>query len=310
MDVQGLIHVTEVIKRIDRETLRSVLPVIDWDIFSKYPTKRFPSYVYKTKAFAHFGFFVDLLIRLILYSTYPDKCDISAVSEPELSLFLAISDQRKKWTDLVPEAVELTKIPGDSNLPNFSEWPKSAWSLLGKIGKDIKNNFQNVKSTIVFNSELTNEFIQGHPDLIWSGTIIDIKSISKPSTSCEYHLAQVAAYAMLKDLTCNNSSKARTNTIGLYYPLQDDPMVVFDISQWNSSTFGKYLKEAINGPNIDLSVKSTKSRAQKTQEAIIKNICDSVSESKDVSLFRSMFTFGLPLILVFILKDVQNLRIL
>ncbi len=310
-------HVSEVVKAIDKNVIRNLLPSrIRWEAFATLPTKRFPAYVYKTKSMAHFGYFVDLLVRCILYQEFPHLCDLSRLSEsPELLLFLAISDDSGEqssrtsgavgWRKLVPQMVEMTRIPGSPGLPDVMPPTQKDWSLFNKFVTDVRKNFAQMASIpgekIVFGEEILSDRIQGHPDLPWSNGVLDIKTISKPSTNAEVHFAQAAAYAALR-----REKGIRTDYIGLYYTLHANPLVTCDIREWDEKPFLNAMRQMatrIQNPETQMAVsilegselsKQKQKRVLKLIQSMTNNLQLSASDSPELSWFRSCFAQGLP----------------
>jgi len=127
------------------------------------------------------------------------------------------------------------------------------WGLFAKLERDIKFVFSDMaevgESKIYFNTELSRNRIVGHPDIVWksfldeedstkvSYGVVDIKTVRKPETNCRSHMMQVCAYAGL----LKNEGK-KVDYIGIYYPLQKNPLVLFDLDpDWDHVAYLDFL---------------------------------------------------------------------
>ncbi len=249
--IESSIHVTDILRMSAEQELGPLLPnSICWEHFD-LPTQSFPRVVYDNNASSHFGYFADLLLRLQLHCVYPNLCDVSRSDELEQIIFAqAMSKGKDGWKEFVTDMIKHTGWSLPSDLANWNCQISRVWSLFSKFARDIGQAFinlsENPETTIPFNVELFNgsgiEEIQGHPDIIWYGPshngIIDIKTVRKPSTNCVCHMAQVCAYAaMLKE------QGKQINYIGIYYPLQKEPMVLFNLPEsWDHLSYLSFLK--------------------------------------------------------------------
>ena len=268
------VHVTEVIKNIDDDELLLFLPQsIDWNMFN-LPTQSFPSWVYKSgsNAMSHFGLMIDLLLRVQLYCSHPELCNITSCTEEEQIISLeALSDGGKHgWKKAIPAIIRATGTDISDDV--------EAWSLFSKLHRDFMFFFGELSSEnqdkVHFGMELVQGYIQGHPDIVWnygpsesgssesggpsengpsesgsgesdgpsesggpSYSVVDIKSVMKPSTNCVAHMAQVCSYAALL-----LSQGKKVDYIGIYYPLQKSPVVLMELDpQWDHKPLLDYL---------------------------------------------------------------------
>jgi hypothetical protein len=220
MDTQRVLQVLER-KRNEGKDITTLCPTFDKNVFTKYETQKFPVWVYKQKLMSEFGIFTENLIKYYLIKEYPDSIDKSRCTP----VFLQIVEMNPR--EAVNMLMILSGLPGDKNV-NIS--------LLTKIRRDIKETFgPSIKDgyIIVLDFEVGNDKIVGHPDILWTRGkdvgIIDVKTVSKPSTNYEKHLQQISAYAALM-------GKAGANVFyfGFYYPLHKNPAMIMEIPVgWN-----------------------------------------------------------------------------
>lgn len=271
------VHVTEIIKSVSDEDLLPLLPQsIDWNMFN-LPTQSFPSWVYKSgsNAMSHFGLMVDLLLRVQLYCNDPELCNISGCTEEEQILSLeALSDGDKHgWKKVIPSIIRTTGTDISDDV--------EAWSLFSKFHRDFVFFFGELSSEnqdkVHFGMELVKDYVQGHPDIVWnyggesaSYSVVDIKTVMKPSTNCVTHMAQVCSYAALL------LSQGKTvDYIGIYNPLQKSPVVLMELDpQWDHKPLLNYLNnKAISRSNPS----DTTTNSDTTTPDIISECVDIIS---------------------------------
>jgi deoxyribonuclease-4 len=273
----GIFKVSDIVREADSKSLKKVLPRVEWKLFKDYETKRFPKCVYENKCFAHFGFFVDLLIRCVLYQEFRESCDIS--QSPEQSVLQKIASGTS-WRNLLPEMVNISRIPMEPSLPE--KLPGSIMSLLNKIARDTKIMFENIKDKLMFSKEIISGNIMGHPDVFDSESVVEFKAISKPSTNGRLHFAQVASYAaLLRD------KGMKINHISIFYALHKEQKIVLDIKDWDhkplltllSSTASKMgnsnFSPLLGGEEYN---KAKKTKANKQMMAIENSPCNTEEE--------------------------------
>lgn len=247
MDIEDLPRVLECLRMAEEKNidLLPLTPQIDMSIFEKYPSEKFPAFVYKSTGNSSFsdrssgfGILVESLIQYFLINDFPqfvvrNRCD--------------------------PDFIELCKKPIKEVLPvllvmsRFSINTEINWSLINKIRRDLKTTFSPYFEKgylLVLCYEINDSKVVGHPDLLLvrdlivddkrvkEVNVIDIKAVAKPKTNASAHYKQISAYTALLA-----NKGATVVSIGLYYPLQKQPYLRIMLPKdWDHTPLLEYLR--------------------------------------------------------------------
>lgn len=163
--------------------------------------------------------------------------------------------------------------------------PGSLMALFNKVARDAKALFENIvkdpKEKFVFNDEISKGIIEGHPDVYYNIGVVEIKCISKPSTNCVDHFAQVSSYAALL-----REKGLKIEQICIFYALHKEQKILIDISDWDHKPLlnlltktAENMKEesvSIMGSNGNMARLSAK--VVKMKEAIDNSPCNTHEE--------------------------------
>jgi hypothetical protein len=225
--------------------------------------KRYSPFVYSTKSFSLMGMQMDYLLRKALRSTL--DCEFDLGVEPALAKIEAItsSSLRKSlrkdvtkyqdfgsWTRVVRESFRLSNLIIETK---FTEDDLISYMpTITNILRDVTtswNDFEVLKSKVVrYNVVCGDELITGHPDIVTDSCILDIKNVTKFTSMAESSILQVLAYyALMKPVD------DKLKYVGFVLPMQRY-VVLYDLSDWDSSLFRTYLRRRARRIRIDTKV--------------------------------------------------------
>ena len=196
------------------------------DVFS---VKKYPPFVYQSRAFDHFGLLVDYLVRGALRIN--GKLDVFDEQNNE-GIYYTTSNLNE-----MAEAARLI-VKDIYGTETFSkEEIQSYISTLVNITKSLMVNWReyNLTGLTLYNAKLTFESIQGHPDIIIGDTVLDIKMTGSFRKMKEESYLQILIYWAISECT----------TVGLVLPNQR-LVVVADLSEISKSSFRHILANLPN----------------------------------------------------------------
>ncbi len=262
-----MLHVREIIKEL--AYCRLIRDQIIPNIFNEsLPSKRYPKFVYERKSFDHFGLFCDYLVRKIMSQYYDTSSCL--YSPPD-----------KTWQDDLYNIYEIT-----SNMYNYEKMDKNSLYKYINFFKAIEKYIKSYdKDEYLFDQEWCYESIQGHPDIISSNIIYDIKTTTKFQSMREETILQLLSYYCL----CKTNLLNHT-IVSVILPMQKKT-ILYDLSEWNWLPFLNLLEEAAQSKTlriitplefynlVDMVNEDIGSHISKTDNIClsIKNYCDSRS---------------------------------
>lgn len=233
--------------------------------------KRYPPFVYSSQDFATFGMIMDYVVRAGLKNKLTDDLairqfmpNIVSHSEPALNNPRCTGDP-----NVYQHMVNTMQTYSSSK--NMNDIAKSsinlAWCMLGTSPYTIQDIYSYVPSmvntvkdlavrwqtyenylgyNIQYNATITYQNIQGHPDILTDTAVLDIKTTSSFKGMAEYSCMQVLAYyALLKASNPNTTVRY----VGFVLPMQRE-IYIFDVSNWDSSSFLNVLLESANPTQV------------------------------------------------------------
>lgn len=194
-----------------------IIPNLD-DCFpaEAFVMKKYPSFVYQSKAFDHFGMLVDYLIRGAL--RIQGKCDVfdEQMSDELYYTTTNLNEMAESARQIVSRMYDnevFTKAEIQSYIPTLVNITKSLMIDLTKY---------ELTGLMMYNAELTYQGIQGHPDIIVGDAVLDIKTTSSFTKMKEDTYLQILIYWAISEC----------NTVGVVLPNQR-LIAVADLSECN-----------------------------------------------------------------------------
>lgn len=233
---------------MDYQRVRTIIPILNYetllsngvipDLDECFPAeifevRKYPPFVYKTRAFDHFGLLVDYLVRgaLRIQSKYE-------IFDEHLN------DNIYHTTNNINEMAEAARLIVDQiyGTSSFTKAEIQSYvPILVNITKSLMTGWEqfNLNGLVMYNSELTFQSIQGHPDIIVGDTILDIKTTTSFAKMKEESYLQILIYWAISECT----------TVGLVLPNQR-LVVVADLSEIDKSFFRTILTNVPSLLNI------------------------------------------------------------
>lgn len=194
--MESYVRVRNIIPKLNYKSLirDDLIPDLDTcfppDVFV---IKKYPPFVYQSKAFDQFGMLVDYIIRGALRI------------QAKLEVFDQNHDDTTYYTsnnlNAMAEAARQLVIEMYQSEPFTKENIQSYVPMLVNITKEIMNcwNAFDLNGLVMYNSELTQRHVQGHPDILVGDTILDIKTTSSFKSMKEETYLQILSYWALSD---------------------------------------------------------------------------------------------------------------
>ena len=227
-----LTHVRDAISHLSYPGLvaEGIIPDIaqHWTIIaSEYPKSSYPVFVLKNKEYSQYGYFIDLLMRKMLFDTFPGRIDLKQSRDQNLYT------QAKNWKDSVlPYATQFLSSPEAINrsfgsLTNIFKW------LIDTIPKlDI------TPSPIILAPEYNFDTLTSHPDLLVGSKVCDFKHTISWDKMEEKTILQLLSYfAILRALGYE------VNHIVVLLPVTKQTLL-YDLSIWSPDSFLERLLSA------------------------------------------------------------------
>lgn len=194
--------------------------------------RKYPPFVYKSKAFDHFGMLIDYLIRGALRIN--GKFDVFDENYKDETYYTTnnlnqMAEAARLIVNQIYNAEPFTKAEIQSYIPILVNTTKALLSDFNKF---------ELEGLLMYNSELTLGDIQGHPDVIIGDTILDIKNTSSFVKMKEETYLQILCYWAMSDCT----------TVGIILPIQR-MVTVTDMSQIPKTKLQRILTENLFVPN-------------------------------------------------------------
>jgi len=230
--------VTDSLLDYDRLVKKGLIPDLFADMAKDETlakTYRYPPFVYKTKGYASFGLFIDLIVRLALRDLVPGPFDFGSAED----LF---RDERP-WIKLIKEAYEEMnrEVPLDFTYADFvtfiPQLQKIIQALVSEWGR-----YDQLTGPVRYNVALTDleHPIEGHPDVVTAETILDIKNSASFLKMAKTSILQVLAYF---SLASNQGLKIRY--VGFILPMQRQ-IILYDLADWGFQGFyAAFLKASV-----------------------------------------------------------------
>jgi deoxyribonuclease-4 len=308
-------RVTEVIKKLSYDKLVKDNIIPDLLSLLTVESRKYPPFVYKNQSFSLFGMLMDYFVRKGL-RTLPDST-IDLGLDPLLELMNDISE-----TDAIQCAIDLELYQQDDTSLNKCVtaihrmvqlmYPRDLHFCdkdivgfiprLNNIIKGLRDQWikKNVDRNISYNVEYEYENISGHPDIVNTNTILDIKNTCSFKTMGKSACLQIMAYYALYIAQHGNedkkeSKKSKDNVeenkiyrIGFVLPMQSK-IKVFNVKAWDPSNYLHALLEVSNNNSLDndlvlLVFDGCQIATRKGQDLFVRyNIGSHVSKKKNIA---------------------------
>lgn len=238
----GPIRVSQVIDQLHYPSLvdRKILP--DLRPFVKKGIKRYPRWVYQELKkelgqynFSCFGIFIDCLIRKIISETIPVNW---GESDGSVDPLVNYREANLTWQQIAyPTFLHLLKSYKHEAYISLEIFNK-AQKFLQKMAATFRMAFMNCQgSEVSFNQEFIHLNLAGHPDIVTSNSVIDIKTVTSFKSKAERHFLQILSYAAIM-----RKAGRTVNYAGILLSMQGDLWMV-DLRNWKSDSFLKILLE-------------------------------------------------------------------
>ena len=209
---------------------------------SNPPTKRYPPFVYSSNNYPFFGMLWDYIIRASLRINLPEKIDLGIdpvtsiiPSLPDSEMLLALDSLHTYQTSTNINLIASSSLSLTSYLFGLSPYsPKDIQSYIGTIINTMKELMlkwslysKYLSGPILFNSEYSHSLFSGHPDIVTSSSVLDIKSsasfLKLAKSSC---LQILAYYALIKP------TSPSLQYVGFVLPIQRD-LLLYNVGLWD-----------------------------------------------------------------------------
>lgn len=260
MDKSNLIFVTmirtrAIIKRLSHDDLvkSGIIPDLT-QIINQSPStvavKRYPPFVYAAKDFPFFGMLLDYIIRAAFRVSLKQPFDLG--QDPTIEIIQALEDDKLlsavtslnlyetsiNMTDIVRSSLTLTSILYGNCPYSLQDLDKYVPTLVNMM-KELVNKWtmhaKYLEGHIRYNTEYTHNKFSGHPDIVTTNCVLDIKTTGSFSKMSKDSSLQVLAYyALMK------STSPSLEYVGFVLPMQRE-LTLYNVSAWDPSQYLKLL---------------------------------------------------------------------
>ena len=279
---------TILLKHIPYRSLVSKRVVPKWDNYINNDFRSYPNWLHKTikpvmgqqATYCYFGLLMELFVRRA----------ISQVANVNWGSGDPVEAQNPNtsWSHLCCLFFgQVQKIS-----PSFFVGPW--WDSIEFFTKQIFSNFTDIRYNVELSYEFNDFVWTGHPDIMGSGWIIDVKTATKFKTHTPQAWIQILSYACLARL-----QNIVINQVGILLPLQQQ-IIMIDISQWDHRPFAelvnnvvsKFLKEKISSVIHQQTISTQISQACQGVGYTIGKNHDSKSLNLDQALTVALDRYG------------------
>lgn len=180
-----------------------------------YP-KKFPIWVHLNNYYSAFGLYIEFMVRKFIQEVQPNADFGFNNEENNQEWCQKFSNKNVKWSDIARETLQLC-----CELQITNEMWKQTLSVLEYIEDSVKEFFKSSKDHIRFGVEYTYETIQGHPDIVTSSMILDVKTTLNFRQMMDASFLQILSYLTLARANGENPSH-----IGILLPLQKSILLI------------------------------------------------------------------------------------
>ncbi len=272
MAAHNTIRVRQITDRLDYHSLvkHGIIPDIRKMIPSSVATsskRKYPPFVYANESYSYYGVMIEFILRRSIARAFNVDVNLDPMSlghdNAHVVIQYSTADSMEDITllsNVLTALVTGTEAYPEDSLKVMVRTYTIITSKLIKMLKDATTE------GIQFDQELAYGHVMGHPDIISTSTIYDVKNTIQFCKMSESAYCQTLAYFAL-----SRKSHPRVTSIGLILPMQCS-IIIHDLSGWDSS---KYLG-VVTG-------KTTIPRTQPTDTTHITFAGRHISKGKDIS---------------------------
>lgn len=229
-------HVRELIQSLSYGNLieSKILPDLRLFVINRHTQKPkiYPYWVHTSKMYATFGLYIDYIVRKMIANCVKDVnfgCD-SLIEDVEF--LFKYQNPKIMWHDIARETLVI--LLKRENMDVTDEMWIQTENVLNFIQSSITNMFIDT-SHICYNIEYTFEHMQGHPDIVTSEAIYDIKTTINFQQMIDESFLQILCY-----LTLARANGFNPSYIGILLPLQKS-LLQIDTHNIDTSQFLSFL---------------------------------------------------------------------
>lgn len=243
-----MIRTRAVIERLSYDSLvkEGIIPDV-YSMIVQSPTgmaaKRYPPFVYSGKDFSFFGMFWDYVVRAGLRMNIPGvELGIDAYTqivqtlpdEEMLQLMMKISsyENSNNMNDIATSSLVITSAVYGTNPYSLTDIQGYVPTMVNVIKELIARwNTYQLTGPVKFNTEFVHGQFSGHPDIVTSNVVLDIKTTASFGKMAKEACLQVLAYyALMKPTT------PALQMIGFVLPMQRD-ILLYNLGNWNPAQY-------------------------------------------------------------------------